>query len=89
MALLGKNTVDDYWSLQDFNQIDVSVYNSLKFFKSQEILAGKSLCDLYLTNPNRINIALMNLKHDKVDAQCSIVEQHVADMPRLMKERLI
>ena len=70
-----------------------SDFNSLKFFKSQEILAGKSLCDLYLTNPNRINIALMNLKHEKVDAQCesecSIVEQHVADMPRLMKERLI
>lgn len=39
-----------------------SDFNSLKFFKSQEILAGKSLCDLYLTNPNRINIALMNLK---------------------------
>ena len=66
-----------------------SDFNSLKFFKSQEILAGKSLCDLYLTNPNRINIALMNLKQKKVDAQCSIVEQHVADMPRLMKERLI
>ena len=41
---------------------DSSETNSQKFFKSQELLAGKSLCDLYLGNPFKINIALMNLK---------------------------
>ena len=52
MALLGKNTVDDYWSLQDFNQIDVSVYNSLKFFKENDLTQFTDVIEQYFEVSN-------------------------------------
>lgn len=37
LALLGKTTVDDFANLEEFKQVDVSVYNSLKFFRDNDL----------------------------------------------------
>jgi hypothetical protein len=63
------------------------------FFQGQEVLAGKSLCDLHLKNPNHINLALLALKHENDDdgergrgaASSSIIAQHVEDLPSAHK----
>jgi hypothetical protein len=57
------------------------------------VLAGKSLCDLHLKNPNHINLALLALKHENDDggerdrgaASSSIIAQHVEDLPSAHK----
>jgi len=44
-------------------------FNSKNYFKSQEILAGKSACDINMGKPFQIQIAFVNLKADKISLE--------------------
>ena len=60
----------------DLEYILLNTFQNLKendFFVSQEMLLGKSICDISLSDPRSVREALANYKQDKSNINCSIV----------------
>lgn len=69
--------------LQSFNELLKS-----EFFQSQEILQGKSLCDICLSDSELIKEAIKNTKNQNAMLNASMIED-IIDGDKLRKETFV
>jgi E3 ubiquitin-protein ligase HUWE1 len=52
LALLKQTNPEDYSNLDDFNQVDVSVFHSLKFFRDNDLREHEDVIDQFFEHSN-------------------------------------